>query len=168
MAFFMPMPQLNSEHRLSLLFVCLGNLCRSTTAQAVFESRVAAWRLPIRVDSAGTSGYHRGAPPDPRSREVGEARGYSFKGQRSRPVTLNDFEHFDLILAMDNSNLRDLHAMCPDPLKHKVNLFLPFAGHQQQEVPDPYYGGRGGFELVLDMIEEASDALLEKLRQQYL
>ncbi|MDF2179913.1 low molecular weight phosphotyrosine protein phosphatase [Aliiglaciecola sp. CAU 1673] len=153
---------------LSILFVCLGNLCRSTTAQAVFEARAAALNLPIKVDSAGTSGYHRGDPPDPRSREAGEARGYSFKGQRSRPVLPEDFERFDLILAMDSRNLRDLHAICPEDLKHKVELFLTYAGHPEQEVPDPYYGGRGGFELVLDMIEDASDALLDKLRQRYL
>ncbi|GGO69771.1 protein-tyrosine-phosphatase [Bowmanella pacifica] len=148
----------------SVLFVCLGNLCRSPTAHAVLYTMASEQGVEMQVDSAGTAAYHKGKLPDPRSREAGEARGYSFKGQRSRPVQVEDFSRFDLVLAMDNNNLRDLLAVCPPEHQHKVRLFLEFSEHDESEVPDPYYGGRQGFELVLDLIEQGCTVLLSKVK----
>lgn len=153
-----------SQGDFSVLFVCLGNLCRSPTAHAIFEKKVARSELRIYVDSAGTSGFHAGSLPDKRTCEAGERRGYSFAGQRSRPVADEDFERFDLILAMDSTNHRDLLERCPQQHMHKVQLFLDYAGHEEKEVPDPYYGGRRGFELVLDLVEQGCDGLLQKLQ----
>lgn len=149
----------------SVLFVCLGNLCRSPTAHAVFHTMAFEQGVDVFVDSAGTAGYHKGSSPDQRSMDAGQARGYSFKGQRSRPVLVDDFERFDLVLAMDSKNLRDLLAMCPPEYQHKVSLFLEYADHDESEVPDPYYGGRQGFELVLDLIEQGCAVLLQKVKQ---
>lgn len=147
----------------SVLFVCLGNLCRSPTAQAVLESLAASRGVPLRVDSAGTSGFHKNSLPDKRTRDAGEARGYDFSRQRSRPVDAEDFARFDLVLAMDRQNLSDLQAICPPEYQHKLKLFLQFAEQDEEEVPDPYYGGRRGFELVLEMIEQGCEVLLQKL-----
>jgi len=149
----------------SVLFVCLGNICRSPTAEAVFRSQAEASGLMVEIDSAGTIGYHQGTPPDPRSRHAGEARGYSFSGQTSRPVTAEDFEHFDYILAMDKSNLADLLKICPKSYQHKVKLFLDFADGETQEVPDPYYSDGNGFELVLDLVEQATYGLIRQIKE---
>lgn len=149
----------------SVLFVCLGNICRSPTAEAVFRTRAGQAGLSLDIDSAGTIGYHQGNPPDPCSRKAGEARGYSFIGQQSRPVTQGDFEQYDYILAMDKSNLADLLRICPQDYQHKVQLFLDYADGSEQEVPDPYYSGGDGFELVLDLVERATDGLLQKLQK---
>jgi protein-tyrosine phosphatase len=152
---------------ISVLFVCLGNICRSPTAHAVFRHLVNEKQLDIEIDSAGTIGYHQGAKPDARSMEHGIRRGYNFDGLFSRKVLKEDFEKFDYILAMDKSNLADLHSMAPQGYLEKVQLFLDFANRYPQfsEVPDPYYGGEKGFELVLDLIEDASSGLLKHLEE---
>lgn len=149
----------------AILFVCLGNICRSPTAEAVFRKRAKDANLGIRIESAGTGGWHKGDPPDPRARAAGEARGYSFAGQEARRVENNDFAVFDLILAMDQRNLDDLKSICPSAARDKIKLFLDFAPHLSvSEVPDPYYGGDAGFDHVLDLVEAASDGLIEKLK----
>ena len=149
----------------SVLFVCLGNICRSPTAEAVFKHKAAQAGLNIEIDSAGTHGYHIGNPPDKRSQAAGVERGYSFKGLKCRRVDENDFERFDFILAMDNSNLANLHGMSQSQYHDKIKLFLDFANVDDKEVPDPYYGGKRGFELVLDLIEEASEGLIAHIKQ---
>ncbi|WP_018693281.1 low molecular weight protein-tyrosine-phosphatase [Algicola sagamiensis] len=149
-----------------ILFVCLGNICRSPTAHAVFRQIAENASMKLDIDSAGTSAYHAGEGPDPRSRAAGERRGYSFQGIYSRGVTLEDFEKFDLILAMDKNNLKELLKSCPEAQKHKVKLFLDYSvTFSEQEVPDPYYGGERGFEHVLDLIEDASRGLLNEISQ---
>lgn len=153
-----------SQGDFSVLFVCLGNLCRSPTAHAIFQQKIVRSNLRIHIDSAGTSGFHVGSLPDKRTCEAGESRGYSFAKQRSRPVADEDFVRFDLILAMDKSNHAELLERCPEQYQHKVHLFLDYAGHAEKEVPDPYYGGRRGFDLVLDLVEQGCDGLLQKLR----
>lgn len=149
-----------------VLFVCLGNICRSPTAEAVFRARADAAGLKVYIDSAGTSGWHIGEAPDPRSIEAGEARGYSFKGQVSRKVIRADFGEFDHVLAMDEANLEDLKKTCPESYLSRVRLFLDYMPKAStREVPDPYYGGSDGFFHVLDLIEQASDGLIAALRQ---
>lgn len=148
----------------SVLFVCLGNICRSPSAEAVFKHKVAELGLDIQIDSAGTAGYHKGAAPDKRSQAVGQDRGYSFKGLKCRRVEESDFEKFDYILAMDQKNLNDLLEKCPEEYQHKISLFLSHCDAEEQEVPDPYYGGKRGFEYVLDLIEQASVGLLDKIK----
>jgi len=146
-----------------VLVVCLGNICRSPTAEAVLKAKVAERKVAVEVDSAGTIGYHAGNPPDKRSQAAGLKRGYSFKGIKSRKVSLHDFDYFDLILAADKSNLTDLTALCPSHLQYKLALFLSYGNSLNDEIPDPYYGGENGFEHVLDLIEEASEAILDTL-----
>ncbi|GGD52918.1 low molecular weight protein-tyrosine-phosphatase [Lacimicrobium alkaliphilum] len=153
-----------SQGDYSVLFVCLGNLCRSPTAHAIFQQKAAHSKLKVHIDSAGTSGFHVGSLPDKRTCEAGIKRGYDFTSQRSRAVAADDFERFDLILAMDQSNHADLLARCPEEFQHKVHLFLEYTGHEQKEVPDPYYGGRRGFDLVLDLVEQGCDKLIQQLR----
>ncbi len=147
-----------------ILVVCMGNICRSPTGEAVLKHKAKELGLNLTIDSAGTIGYHSGEKPDNRSMKTGEKRGYSFKGQYSRKVKLSDFTEFDLILAADKQNLADLQASCPSEHQHKLKLFLSFADSQYDEVPDPYYGAGDGFELVLDLIEDASDKLLATIK----
>ena len=149
----------------SVLFVCLGNICRSPTAEAVFRHKAAEAGLNVKIDSAGTHGYHIGKQPDKRSQSAGTARGYSFKGLKCRRVEESDFEKFDYILAMDESNLSNLRKVSPEEYHDKIHLFLSFADTEHQEVPDPYYGGKQGFEMVLDLIESASDGLINTLKR---
>jgi len=142
----------------SVLFVCLGNICRSPTAEAVFRAR--AGDTDIQIDSAGTGAWHAGEGPDPRSRAEGERRGYSFAGQAARKVRVEDFREFDFILAMDNSNLKDLKAIRPHDSTAMLSLFLP----DGSDVPDPYYGGPDGFAKVVDLIEMAADYWLAQMK----
>lgn len=148
-----------------VLFVCLGNICRSPTAEAVFRYKANAAGLDVGIDSAGTGGWHEGELPDARARESGGRRGYSFAGQTARAVKEKDFLEFDLILAMDRRNYSDLIAKAPGTQVGKIRLFLDFGSSEEKEVPDPYYGGPDGFEHVLDLIEEASDGLITHLQQ---
>jgi protein-tyrosine phosphatase len=151
-----------------ILFVCLGNICRSPTAEAVLRTLAAreAPELGIEVDSAGTAAYHVGSPPDPRTRAAAARRGYDLERLRARVIEAGDFERFDLILAMDEENLRVLRRRAPAPVHERLRLFLEFAPQQDlREVPDPYYGGPNGFEEVLDLVEAAARGLLAHLRQ---
>jgi len=141
----------------------MGNICRSPTGEAILRAKAAQLGIDVNLDSAGTIGYHQGNPPDSRAKTAGEKRGYSFKGIRSRKIVSSDFEQFDLILAADRDNLADLVAQCPDHLRDKVQLFLSYSDSDYDEIPDPYYGGDSGFELVLDLIEEASEKILRIL-----
>lgn len=150
-----------------ILFVCLGNICRSPTAEIVFRQIVAreAPELPIEIDSAGTADYHIGAPPDTRTREAALRRGYDMSTLRARVVEPQDFGRFDLILAMDRQNLDVLRRRAPAAARDRIRLFLEFApAGGVTEVPDPYYGGANGFEEVLDLIEAAARGLLEHVQ----
>ncbi|GGW75147.1 low molecular weight protein-tyrosine-phosphatase [Alteromonas halophila] len=153
------------SERPSVLFVCLGNICRSPTAEAVFRKKVAEAGIDVDIESAGTHGYHIGSPPDKRSQQAGMARGYSFDKIKCRRVEQTDFERFDYVLAMDDSNLKNLRDMAEPQHYDKIALFLSYADSDETEVPDPYYGGQKGFELVLDLIEEASDGLIRHIKQ---
>jgi protein-tyrosine phosphatase len=149
----------------SVLFVCMGNICRSPSAEAVFTHKAKAQGLLLKIDSAGTLGAHAKEKPDHRAQKVGVERGYSFDGLKARKVKVEDFEAFDLILAMDNDNVKNLKKIAPPHLQHKISLFLDFAkNHEETEVPDPYYGGVNGFRFVLDLVEDASDGLLAQLK----
>lgn len=150
-----------------ILFVCLGNICRSPTAEAVFRQRVHAAGLESRIliDSAGTGGWHAGAAPDARARHAARQRGYDLSSLRARQVCRDDFSRFDLILAMDRANLRDLQAMCPSGGTAELDLYLRRYGIARDEVPDPYYGGEDGFEQVLDLLELAGNRLLAEIRE---
>jgi len=148
----------------SVLFVCLGNICRSPTAEAVFRKRAADAGLDVRIESAGTGAWHVGECPDSRAIEAGERQGYSFAGQSARKVTSDDFAMFDYILGMDHKNLKSLESLCPETYSGTLALFLDFAKTiSAAEVPDPYYGGPDGFENVITLIEAASDGLIETL-----
>ncbi len=148
-----------------VLFVCMGNICRSPTAEGVFRHHAerAGVAASLHIDSAGTHAYHVGEPADRRARAAAERRGMSLDGIRARRVRNEDFEHFDFIIAMDNDNLAHLQAESPEEFHHKLRLFLDFAEGHETEVPDPYYGGAAGFERVLDLVEDASRGLLETL-----
>ncbi len=152
-----------------ILFVCLGNICRSPTAEVVFRA-VASREAPdivLEIDSAGTAGYHVGDQPDRRTRQAAARRGYDMSALRARVVEPRDFEYFDLILAMDRENLRALERRSPPHTRDRLRLFLDFAPQTGiSEVPDPYYGGPNGFEDVLDLIEAASRGLVQHLRDQ--
>lgn len=147
--------------RLQVLMVCMGNICRSSTAEGVLRQRLAAAGLDqdIAVDSAGTGGWHAGEPPDPRALRHALLRGYDLSRQRARRVVEADFERFDLVLAMDEENLAELQRLKPADARAELRLF------DAAEVPDPYHGSAQGFENVLDQIERASDALLVELRR---
>ena len=151
-----------------VLFVCMGNICRSPTAEGVFREtlRTRAPDLNVHVDSAGTHAYHVGEPPDHRSCRAAARRGIDLSGQRARRVATADFSAFDLVLAMDEDNHRVLSAMCPPEYRSRIRLFLEFAPEAgRRAVPDPYYGGATGFEHVLDLVEEASLGLLAHLQR---
>ncbi|MDG1521890.1 MAG: low molecular weight phosphotyrosine protein phosphatase [Hellea sp.] len=148
----------------SFLFVCLGNICRSPTAEAVFRFQAKQAGHDFKVSSAGTGAWHEGEPPDARSIKAGMKRGYDFNGQISRKITQKDFLEYDYILAMDKSNYQDLIMICPEYLAPKIRLFLDFSvDSRADEVPDPYYGGKDGFNVVIDLIEQASEGLILSL-----
>jgi protein-tyrosine phosphatase len=148
----------------SILMVCMGNICRSPSAEAVFRHKAIALGLSLTIDSAGTVGAHAKEKPDHRSVKAGKARGYSFDGIKARKVSVDDFTNFDLILAMDEDNLSELKKIAPAELAHKVYLLLDFASDlEEMQVPDPYYGGAKGFDYVLDLVEAGSDAVLKKI-----
>jgi len=148
----------------SILFICMGNICRSPCAEAVFRYKAAEQGLNLEIDSAGTLGSHAREKPDHRAQKAGMARGYSFDNMKARKVKVKDFDKYDLILAMDNHNIRELYKIAPEHHKEKIHLFLDFSSsHDEQEVPDPYYGGAKGFQYVIDLVEGASDGLLKKL-----
>ena len=152
--------------QLAVLFVCLGNICRSPTAHGVFQDKVRerGFSSQIEVDSAGTAAFHIGAGPDHRSIKVAAERGYNLTGLRARQALAEDFQRYDYILAMDNENLRSLQAIAPPESRAQLQLFLDFSSQKKfTEVPDPYYGGARGFDLVLDLIEDASQGLLDQL-----
>ena len=153
--------------QVKVLFVCMGNICRSPTAEGVFKRHVAEAGLEGRVlsDSAGTHDYHVGDPPDPRAQRAAAGRGYDLSALRGRQVGRGDFAEFDYVLAMDEANLLVLTRQCPPQHAHKVRLFLEFGPDPgSREVPDPYYGGAQGFERVLDLVEHASRGLLAHVR----
>ncbi len=152
-----------------VLFVCLGNICRSPTAEGVLRHRAAqlapAWR--VEIDSAGTANYHVGSAPDRRSQRAALRRGIDISGLRARQVTTEDFNHFDLILAMDTTNLRDLEALRPASSTAQLGLFLEYRHADGiRDVPDPYYGDEQAFERVLDLTSAAADGLIRDLAPQ--
>lgn len=149
-----------------ILFVCMGNICRSPTAEGVFREMAARAGLQslVQADSAGTHDYHVGNPPDTRAQLHAMRRGYDLSQLRARQVRASDFTDFDLILAMDHANLNALQRVCPEESRHRIRLFLEYAPQwETDEVPDPYYGGDRGFERVLDMVEDAARGLLDVL-----
>ncbi|EKF75218.1 protein tyrosine phosphatase [Alcanivorax hongdengensis A-11-3] len=151
----------------SVLFVCLGNICRSPTAEVVFREQLrrAGLDSEIELDSAGTGDWHIGRAPDPRTQAAAARRGYDMSDLRARQVSPADFHRYDLILAMDNANLADLEAMQPDQGRASLGRFLDYGHSGVQEVPDPYYGGEDGFDTVLDLIEDGAAGLLARLRE---
>jgi protein-tyrosine phosphatase len=151
-----------------VLFVCLGNICRSPTAEGVFRHLLQqeAPQLQVEIDSAGTAGYHIGDSPDLRSQRAASRRGIDLSTLRARQIEPADFADFDLILAMDRANLLELEAMRPAHSRAAVRLFLEYAPHLNRlEVPDPYYGGASGFEEVLDLAAAASRGLIAALQK---
>ncbi|MCE0492945.1 low molecular weight protein-tyrosine-phosphatase [Vibrio salinus] len=154
---------MKNQRNTSILIVCMGNICRSPTAEAVLKSKAADMGKKVEIDSAGTIAYHQGNPPDTRARIAGEKRGYSFDNIFARQVTDKDYEYFDMILAADRDNLDDLRSMCPQRYQPKLSLFLSHGHSNYEEIPDPYYGGNQGFELVLDLIEDAAESILRKV-----
>jgi protein-tyrosine phosphatase len=149
----------------SILFVCLGNICRSPLAEGVFRSLIQARGMgdQVLVDSAGTGGWHQGSAPDPRSIAIAARYGTDIAGQKARKIRPDDFERFDLILGMDRSNTDDLKALAPAHAKDRVHLFLEFAYGKAGDVPDPYYGGPDGFADVYRMVRDASGVLADRL-----
>jgi protein-tyrosine phosphatase len=157
--------------RVNVVFVCLGNICRSPTAEGVFRTMVERHGLSQRIgiDSAGTGAYHTGEPPDQRAQAAARRRGFDLSAIRARKATKGDFKRFDYVLAMDRENQASLSRICPLGEEHRLSLFLDYApGLGQRDVPDPYYGAGDGFELVLDLIEAASEGLLADIREKHL
>lgn len=154
---------------MKILFVCMGNICRSPTAEAVFRHALSNddLHLVTEIDSAGTHGYHIGAAPDRRAIAAAQSRGIDLSQLRARAVDDADFERFDLILAMDNENLNLLRRRAANKFHDRIRLVMDFAPEAYaREVPDPYYGGTKGFEEVLDLLEQATQGLLRELRLQ--
>ena len=158
---------MTNNQPIKVLFICMGNICRSPSAEGVFRDLINNKQLQnaFSIDSAGTHAYHIDEAPDLRSQKAAKDRGIDLSQQRARKVIMGDFEDFDYLLAMDKENLSILQQSCPDAHQHKVGLFLDYAPHlKTNEVPDPYYGGKYGFETVLDLIEEASTGFFNSLQ----
>ncbi|WP_114563980.1 low molecular weight protein-tyrosine-phosphatase [Ephemeroptericola cinctiostellae] len=159
------------EHQLAktrVLFVCMGNVCRSPVAQAVFEKKLTQSGLAacIEVDSAGTGDHHVGQKPDSRSQHAAAFRGYSLIGQVARQITAEDFDHFDMILAMDWQNMRELQNLAPPQHRHKIELVMRYAQNSDDaEVPDPYYEEQHAFNKVVDYLEDAATGLLDVVKR---
>ncbi len=157
--------------KVSVLFVCLGNICRSPTAHAVFRNMVAEQGLEneIEIDSAGTAAYHIGKHPDMRSMEVARNRGIEMLDLRARKVDFGDFYQYDYILAMDDENYHNLMEMALPEHHDKIQMFLDYSqDYDEREVPDPYYGGAQGFEHVFNLVGSASEGLLEHIKKRHL
>lgn len=150
-------------HPVRVLMVCLGNICRSPTAEAVFRAKAEAAGVPVDVDSAGTGSWHIGKAPYPPAIEAGAHRGYDLTPLRAREITAADFARFDLIIGMDAQNIADIEALRPAGSDTPVHAFLDYAGQLGVPVPDPYY--TRDFKGALDLIEEAADGLIRQLRQ---
>ena len=160
---------MNNEAKVSVLFVCMGNICRSPTAHGVFQALVNKNGLgeKIFVDSAGTHSYHIGSTPDPRSQHTARSRGVDLSRLRARQFQSKDFLDFDYLIAMDRSNFTQMAAIKPDEASARLDLMLDYSSrYDQKEVPDPYFGD-DGFELVFDMVDEASEGLLRHIREQH-
>ncbi len=154
---------------MKVLFVCMGNICRSPTAEAVLRKLVEDGPLAgkVDIDSAGTHGYHDGAPPDARAVTHAAKRGYDLTPLRAREVSPSDFERFDYVIAMDETNRRHLQSICPTRLQNKIELLLDYGGEADEyEVPDPYQGKPQDFEVALDLIEAGCEGLAEYLHDQ--
>lgn len=151
-----------------VLMVCTGNICRSPTAEGVLRRKLADAGLQdqVEVASAGTVDYHAGSPPDHRAQQSARRRGYDLSRQRARQLRLEDFERFDLVLAMDADHVERMVELCPGPLASRIRLLMEFSPRRPRDmgVPDPYYGAPAGFERVLDLIEEACDGLMKDLQ----
>ncbi|MDJ0833540.1 MAG: low molecular weight protein-tyrosine-phosphatase [Gammaproteobacteria bacterium] len=161
---------MNNAGKIKVLFVCMGNICRSPTAEGVFRNHVREQGLQdqIEIDSAGTHSYHIGKPPDSRAQLAANRRDIDLSDLRARQFRAEDFEHFDYVLAMDQANYFDMQALYDGEVPGNFSLFLEYAEHYpEQEVPDPYYGGDMGFEHVLNLVEDASRGLLQHIRQQH-
>lgn len=161
---------MESSEGVKVLFVCMGNICRSPTAHGVFRDMVAREGLAdlIEIDSAGTHAYHVGNSPDARAMETARRRGFDLSDLRARSAEAADFERFDYVLAMDQDNYHGLSQICPTGSHDKIYMFMDFAPETRtREVPDPYYGGPKGFEHVLDLVEAASAGLLAEIRRKY-
>jgi protein-tyrosine phosphatase len=159
---------------ISICFVCLGNICRSPTAEGVMRQQVEEAKLAerITVDSAGTGDWHIGAAPDERAQQAAAQRGYDLSGLRGRQIAAPDFERFDLLIAMDDANVTALHRICPPAQRDKIRLLMEFVPQSdarwagEREVTDPYFGGAAGFEQVLDQCEAACRGLIAALHPQ--
>jgi len=152
---------------IKVLFVCMGNICRSPTAEGVFRHKVEQANLAdqIAIDSAGTHAYHVGNPPDGRAQDAALKRDIDLGDQRARRISTDDFSRFDYVIAMDESNMDELLSICPAGYEDRVRLFLDFADCKESEVPDPYYGQGRGFEIVLNLVEDAAEGLLQHIRE---
>jgi protein-tyrosine phosphatase len=158
---------MDAKPKKSILFVCLGNICRSPLAEGVFAAVLEEKGLSDRfeLDSAGTGGWHLGSAPDPRSIAIAASHGIDISGQKARKVVNADFSRFDLILGMDRSNVQDLRRLAPASAQDRIHLFLELADGRERDVPDPYYGGADGFADVYRMIREASEVLSSRLAE---
>ncbi|MCB4361714.1 low molecular weight protein-tyrosine-phosphatase [Quatrionicoccus australiensis] len=151
-----------------VLFVCMGNICRSPTAEGVLRQFIRLNNMgdKVEVDSAGTHGYHVGEAPDSRTQRAAAVRGYNLSQLRARKVARQDLDYFDLVLAMDKNNLDNLQRLASPEQQEKIKLFMDFSKNfDDNEVPDPYYGLGHGFDLVLDMVEDAAQGLIEEIKE---